>query len=51
MKNFINTAKVEYTINGQRRQVLSNSVAISAILSDNTLRGRVISNKNSKKWI
>ena len=51
MKNFVNTAKVEYTVNGQRRQVISNSVAISAILSDNTLRGRVISSKNSQKWI
>ncbi|MBE6887338.1 MAG: hypothetical protein E7484_02840 [Ruminococcaceae bacterium] len=51
MKNFINTAKVEYTVNGQRRQCPSNSWVITAIPADNTLRGRVIANNNCKKWV
>lgn len=51
MKNFISTAKVEYTDNGQRRQVMSNSVVICTILADNNLRGRVISSRNSKRWV
>ena len=51
MKNFINTARVEYTVNGQRRQTVSNSVAVAAILNDNTLKGRVIASGNRQKWV
>ena len=51
MRTFINTAKAEYTINGQRRESMSNRCVITAIIYDNTLKGRVISNKCCKKWI
>lgn len=51
MKNFINTAKVEYTVNGQRRELMSNSWVISTVVSDNTLKGRVVCCNNCKRWV
>ena len=52
MKNFVNTAKAEYTTNGKRHTVMSNSCVISAAINDNNLKGRVVCGKNNcKKWV
>lgn len=51
MKNFVNTAKAEYTVNGQRKQTFSNSWAISALLNDNTFKGRIVCRDNCKRWM
>ena len=51
MKNLTNTAKVEYTTNNQRRMVFSNTLSIPVIISNNTLKGRVIATGSCKKWV
>ena len=51
MKNLTNTAKVEYTTNNQRRMVFSNTLSIPVIISNNTLKGRVIATGGCKKWV
>lgn len=50
MKNFVNIAKAEYTINGQRKYVLSNRWVVASGLDSNSISGRVICNGNCRPW-
>ena len=50
MKNFVNIAKAEYTINGQRKYVLSNRWTIASGLSSSCISGRIICRDNCRPW-
>ncbi len=50
MKNFVNIAKAEYTINGQRKYVLSNRWTVASGLNSNCISGRIICKDNCRPW-
>lgn len=51
MKNFINIAKAEYTVNGQRKCALSNRWVIASGFEVNNICGKVICKDNFRPWI
>lgn len=50
MKNFVNTAVVEYTLCGRRCRAYSNSAVITANLDDNVIRGRILCKSTCGRW-
>ena len=50
MKNFVNTAVVEYTLGGRRYRQYSNSAAVTANLDDNMIRGRILCKTTCGSW-
>lgn len=50
MRNFVNTAYVQYTFKGERMAAKSNRVVISSLQSDSILRGKVICSGTKGRW-
>lgn len=50
MKNFVNTAKIEYTIDERSATVYSNRVVIPFWSKGNFVSGQVFCHKDCRKW-
>ena len=50
MKNFVNTAKIEYTIDQRTLTAYSNTVALPFAPKGNFVSGQVLCRKDCRKW-